>query len=361
MCVTWMLLCVSSSCVCCTCALALVYWYLAARDSSVRDSGVRGPGSAVGRLARGFGRVDVTSRGLERVSPATFTLKHADIELIVAKRLAGAVLTMHWKGHELIAATAGTGGDMQSAVSYDVPPGSSNEEENPTEAGSSTDRFEATTSRWTAAALSTNEFYTKTQMAYFYPPGTIPRSSTNRSRARGVGPVSDTFLEKRVTLGYRFGNVIRYQLRFTCQSRHWFAQYEILTGYMPRVFTRFYTLEGGRVVPQRVRKYNRSWPAKPVPIIVAKSDAVAMGVYCDAWPPGGTFGDPWLSADSITHHGAAPDPPYEKTEFTKWNVVWQVGRQDDRSATIGKTYEFGVCLVVGSVAECAATLSRLRA
>ena len=276
--------------------------------------------------------------------------------------------TFRYRGVDFVGVTAGNGGNLQSAISYDVAPhgsGQSNEEENPTEAGNVHDRDGRTSSRWLAAAASPTEMYTKCQMAYYYPPGEVVASSPRRNRARGVGVLSDTTLEKRVTIGYRFKNVffknvVRFQLRFSCPSKHWFTQVEILTGYMPRSFTRIYAVQNGKALLQNTQQYSRGPPARPHPIILASSPQTAIGILCDAYPRRGTYPTgAWYSADTITHRGANPLPPHQEVQFSKWNVVWHGGNQNRRSATVPKVMEFSVCMVVGSVAECASVIERL--
>lgn len=290
-----------------------------------------------------------------------YTLSQNGISIVFAKRLAGAVWTLRCNGYDFVGVTEGNGGNMQSAISYDVPPGTSNEEENPTEAGNVTDYGGKTSSRWVAAAMSANEMYTRCQMAYWIPPGTPVQSSESKAKARGSGVLSDTFLSKRVTIGYKnFPNVIRYAIQFECATPHWFAQVEVLTGYMPSDFKQIYTVENGGVAKRfSGSKYSKSPPDAAVPIIVAKSSDVALGVYAESAPPNATYKQsPWYSADTVTHGGHRPGD-LKPVRFTKWNVVWHTGSQLSRSQTIASSFAFGVCVVIGSVKDCASIIARL--
>lgn len=315
--------------------------------------------------AQGAGRAVAgpTTAGLSSAAAgADHTLVANGISIVFAKRLAGAVWTLQWKGHDFVGVTEGNGGSLQSALAYDVRQGESPEVENPTEAGNVRDQGGRTSSRWVQAAKSGSEIYTKTQMAYFIPPGEVVASSPAKSRARGRGVLSDTTMSKRVSIGYKsFKNVIRYVLQFDCPSPHWFTQIEVLTGYMPRAFTRMYTVENGKARAQAGPIYSRSPPAPAYPVIVAKSADVAMGIYADAAPRTGTYKQsPWYTVDSQTHGGHQPGS-LQPVRFTKWNVVWHAGDvKSPGKGQIPRSFVFGVFLVVGTVDECAATIAALQ-
>ena len=314
-----------------------------------------------------------TSKDLPRVAAGArdVTLAANGISIVFAKRLAGAVWTMRWKGHDFVGETMGNGGSQQSAVSYDVgtTPGESNEEENPTEAGNKNDIGGTTTSRWTEARKSGTEMFTRTQMAYYYPPGEPVASSASKKRARGANPVSDTTMTKRVSIGYRgHPNVVNYALTFECPSPHWFVQVEALTGYMPRAFNKIYTVKNGSAVPFTGDVYVSSPPKTAMPVIIAKNASTALGVYAHTSPPNPTYkapGSPWYTVDAKNHAGFLPwdngrNPPGIAAPFTKWNVVWHGGSQTDKSARIAREHVFGIALVFGSVTECAAVIAKLQ-
>lgn len=338
----------------------IILWEVGPGDSEGRLEGGGGGGRREGGRLPSAGAPSAS--GLSTAtSGADHTLNAGGISIVFAKRLAGAVWSMRWKGHEFVQQVEGNGGSMQSACAYDVAGGETPEVENPTEAGNVTDSRGATSGRWLQAARSSTEMYTKTQMAYFYPPGRVVASSPRGTRARGPGILSNTVLTKRVTIGYRgYSNVIRYVVQFECPSPHWFGQFEILTGYMPRTFGTIYTSENGRPRPQRVSKYNPGVGSAPTPVIAAKSDAVALGVLAESWPPGGRFkNSPWYSVDCVTHSGGAVGNPSQSVPLTKWNVVWQVGSQPAGTRRIPTSCVFSVCLVVGSVSQVASILAAL--
>lgn len=299
--------------------------------------------------------------GLQTVEPGRdYTLTANGISIVFAKRLAGAAWTMQWNGHDFVGVTEGNGGNMQSALCYDVTAGQSSEEENPTEAGNAKDYGGRTSSKWMEAARSANEFYTKCQMAYWIPPGTVVPSSPTKARGRGIGILSDTYFSKRVTIGYKgFPNVVRYVMRFECDAPHWFTQIEVLTGYMPNDFNKLYVVDRGQAKAVAGQVYLKSPPAPALPLIVAKNDAVAIGVWAESAPPNGTYAQsPWYTADTVTHSGHRPGN-LQPVRFSKWNVVWHAGRQTTKAQRIPSSFQFSVCLVIGSVAECAATIGKL--
>lgn len=303
-----------------------------------------------------------TASGLARVPAASDHVLSANgISIHFAKRLAGAVWTMRWRGHDFVGVTEGNGGSQQSALGYDLPPNESPEVENPTEAGSVNDNAGATTSQWTEAARSGTEMFTRTRMAYFIPPGAVVPSSPFRTRGRGASGLSDTTLTKRVSIGHRgHANVVRYVLHFQASRPHWFAQIEALTGYMPDAFSQLYTVENGRARRQPGTQYRASPPAPAHPIILAKSAGVALGVYADAAPPNPLYRpSPWYSADTRAHGGHEPGT-LRPVSFSKWNVVWQTGSRTPGAGRIATSFVFGICLVLGSVDECAATIAALQ-
>lgn len=329
---------------CCLGLTVILVLYLRGQGASAAEGG---PLSA-GLTSVAAGRdLDLTANG---------------ITVVFAKRLAGAVWTLRWKGQDFVGETMGNGGSLQSALVYDVVVGQSSEEENPTEAGNTHDYGGTTSSKWVEAAASGTEVFTKSRMAYYYPPGEVVPSSQQRARARGVGVVSDTTLSKRVSIGYRgFPNVVNYQLKFQCPSTHWFVQFEVLTGYMPRAFNKIYTVQGGKAVPHGSNMYMSSPPKVGVPVIVAKNDGTAMGVFAHTSPPNPTYKaptSPWYTVDAKNHGGQSPSSG-AAVAFTKWNVVWHGGSQLKKTERIAGTHVFGVALVIGSVAECASVIAKL--
>ena len=296
------------------------------------------------------------------------TLTANGITVVFAKRLAGAVWNMRWKGHEFVGETMGNGGSMQSALTYDVVVGQSSEEENPTEAGNVHDYGGKTTSIWEEAARSDTEVFTKTRMAYYYPPGEVPLSSEKKAKARGVGVLSDTTISKRVSIGFRgFPNVVNYHITFECPSKHWFVQFEALTGYMPRAFDKIYTVKGGKAIAHKSNMYMFSPPNVAVPVIVAKNSDVAIGVYVHTSPPNPTYKAPTSPWYTVNAKDAAGHLPWDKgqnpagivVDFTKWSVVWHGGSQLKKTERIANTHVFGIALVIGSVAECASVIAKL--
>lgn len=351
----------------CISILGVFFVYARTGDDVIENSSSSGKG---GSNDGDGGGGSVSAVGLTPVPAGKdLELTANGITIVFAKRLAGAVWNLRWKGHEFVGETMGNGGSMQSALTYDVMVGQSSEEENPTEAGSSQDYGGKTTSKWTEAAKSANEVFTKCQMAYYYPPGEIVASSASKARARGKGPVSDTTISKRVSIGYRgFPNVINYSIKFECPGKHWFVQHEVLTDYMPRTFNKIYTVQDGKAVAQGGNMYMSSPPNIAVPVIIAKNDSTAMGVYTHTSPPNPTYKaptSPWYTVDAKTQSGHLPwdngqNPAGIVAPFTKWSVVWHGGSQLKKTERIAATHIFGIALVIGSVAECASVIGKLQ-
>src|ERR1035438_5504057 len=93
------------------------------------------------------------------------------IVITTTRRLAGAIHSLKWNGHEFINSTD-HGRQLQSAGSFDNTPAANAETFNPTEAGSRRDGAGTnTTSRLLEIAASGNHLRTRTQMAFWLAPG----------------------------------------------------------------------------------------------------------------------------------------------------------------------------------------------
>jgi hypothetical protein len=290
------------------------------------------------------------------------------IRLVLARRLAGGVWSMTWNKHEFVSPEMGNGGSQQSALSLDIPVGRSSEEENPTEAGMAGYHGGGSTSQWIEARTNATGAYTRSKMGYYIKPGDPVGGTPGIARtvARGKGPLSPVTLAKRVDIGYKgFPNVVNYTLQFTIPTVHWFIQFEILTGYMPRDFNMLYYFDGTNAVPVNAAMYRPQAGQQHRHVIVAKSRECALGVVCHTWPKNGRFKFPWYKIDAMNPSGHLPwdkgqFPAGTSSKLTKWNVVWHAGAQDkpgDKRHT--GTYTFGVALVLGTLDQVVATLRRL--
>ncbi len=311
---------------------------------------------------------DVTPDGLEKVSTKKdIVLKKNDITMVFAKRLAGAVYRMTWKKHLVIPELESNGGSLQVALAFDIPLGESPEVENPTEAGNVRDVYGKTTSKWMRAAASDSEVFTETQMAYFYPPGDKVPSSDRGSRARGRGLLSDTFIKKRVTIGWHFSNVVNFDIHLRWSGDHYFANIQILTVYLSRDFDTLYLAKDGEAVrrktPDPVNDLVASSPPDTAyPIIVAKSKSAAVGLYAYSVPKLGRYKptwQPWYQGDTRSSGGNDSGKGLVDVKLTPVTALWQWGDPANNGARIPKKGRFGCCLVFGSVDKVAKTIDKL--
>ncbi|MFM7974023.1 MAG: hypothetical protein ACKO8U_03055, partial [Pirellula sp.] len=173
------------------------------------------------------------------------------LTITTTSRLAGAVHSIRWKGKEFID-SADHGRQLQSACSFDAMSDEPfwAERYNPTEAGSRRDGAgDRSTSRLLGIEADDKLLRTSTQMAYWLNPG-------ERSEGRlalNETSCSDHILHKRIELGaYNDPHIIRVDNTFEWPQRqkHRFAQFEVLTGYMPSEFSDFWKVssQDGRLL-----------------------------------------------------------------------------------------------------------------
>lgn len=300
-------------------------------------------------LAKSVGAVSVNSDGLDSVSTSEdVVIEHDGIEATFATRLAGAVHFLKWDGHTVVPELEGNGGSLQTALCFDIPPGESCEVENPTEAGSVEDSYGDTTSQLLKFAASDKEVYTKSRMAYYYPPGRTVRSSPHNTKGRGDDRVSDVVLRKRVTL--ENDGIMRYKIRLEWDSHHWFVQVQILAVYLSDNFDKLYVLEDGRAKRKKLHDFDSSPPDTARPLIIAKSDDAAVGLVA-VRAPRGTYPSkqqPWYTASPA---GGAKDfgDGLRDVGLTSISAVWHDGSQLDESESISKKASFEIALVFGSL------------
>lgn len=320
--------------------------------------------------------LDVTDDGLKSVDTKDITLKKNNITMMFAKRLAGAVWRMTYtdrkgKEHLVIPELAGNGGSLQVALAFDIPPGESPEIENPTEAGNHNDMFGKTTSKWLKAAASDSEVFTKSRMAYYYVPGEKVASSPKGSKARGDDPVSDVVLKKRVKIGWRYPNVVNFDMRLDWDDdSHWFMQMQLLAVYLARDFSKVYLVRNGKAKSHDPARSDElvgvSPPDTSYPVIVAKTKDVAIGLYAHTVPKWGRFKttwQPWYSVNP-THEGAMDfGKGLQPVKLTAATAVWHAGDPEDKTrggnTRLPTTMHFGMALVFGTVDEVASTIGKL--
>lgn len=257
-------------------------------------------------------------------------------------RTAGAIDSVRWGGFEYID-THDHGRQLQSALNADVDGVFYPEGYNPTEAGSSRDHTgPVSTSRLERIEVAGGELATRTRMAFWLAPSGLTSGRPAQNRV----PLSDHVLEKRVRPGWRgISNVLDYRVAFDVPGDlpHRFLQFEVLTGYMPPVFSvplEFHAGQG-RLLPMAPRHGEG-----PLPVVLSTPDgAHAMGVFALASPPG--MRGPGYG--SFT---------FERERVVKWNCVFRL--RSDRPIPPG-SHEFQVLVVLGPRRECEKALADIHA
>ncbi|WP_339745603.1 hypothetical protein [uncultured Rubinisphaera sp.] len=187
----------------------------------------------------------------------------ADSEIVITttERLAGAIHSVTWNGKEFINSTD-HGRQLQSATNFDFGSPMIPETFNPTEAGSVADGAGPTSSsRLLHLIAHENRLQTTTQMAFWLPPG----GNSLGNPAKNQTVLSNHTLTKRVQIGIEgLPQVIEYETTFglPIDEQHNFAQFEVLTGYMPPEFDQFFTydLSNGEIKPISVGPGEQKYP-----------------------------------------------------------------------------------------------------
>ena len=264
--------------------------------------------------------------------------KDSPIVITTTRRLAGAIDSLKWRGHEFINSTD-HGRELQSACSFDNTPAANAETFNPTEAGSRDDGAGTnTTSRLLEIAASGNHLHTRTLMAFWLAPG----ERSEGQLARNTNRLSNYGLTKDVTIGFRrWPQALEYRVTFSVPAgaHHVSAQFEAVTGYLPEDFSRFWQFDPatGRLEPLS------DGPGEiKNPVVLATPDGkFAMGIFA---PPqfqpdtsGPTFGR-WK---------------FDRAHVVKWNCVYRVGNpQGIRDGD----YSYRMLVPIGTLAQVQAML-----
>ncbi|MFP6901369.1 MAG: hypothetical protein VCA36_10525 [Opitutales bacterium] len=293
--------------------VALPCGMLAANLSIVYLSAQEKPssGDIVIRSAQGGGRITIRTRS----------------------RLAGAIHSLVWNKKEFID-SHDHGRQLQSAINLDYDGTRMYPETfNPTEAGACNDGAGSTsTSRLLHASSTLNSLKTRTQMAFWLAPG----QQSGGHPARNKVLLSDHVLEKEVTIGYRdMPRVIVHDVTFhlPANEKHRYAQFEILTGYMPSGFDRFWALNpaDGKLIPLTDGPGEQRHPV----ILATHSESHAMGCVT----PNVSMGKGW----SGPGYGRFR---FEAEKVAKWNTVFRL--RNPKRIQPG-AYSFRTFVVVGDL------------
>lgn len=257
----------------------------------------------------------------------------SEIVITTTSRLAGAIDSLTWNGREFID-SYDHGRQLQSASNFDAGGQFIPETFNPTEAGSSSDgRGPTSTSRLLHLVAGKNQLQTTTQMAFWLRPD--EKSLGNPARNKQV--LSNHLLTKRVTIGYfDIPNVIVYDVTFALPigERHRYAQFEVVTGYMPPEFSQFWTYD-----PANGLKELSDGPGEqPLPVILSTADGkYAMGVFS----PPSTLETPGIRLSGPGYGRFR----FEAERVVKWNSVFRLRSDADLPAA---DYSFCNFVAVGT-------------
>lgn len=258
----------------------------------------------------------------------------SEIVITTTSRLAGAIHSLKWNGKEFID-SADHGRQLQSASNFDAGSAFIPETFNPTEAGSVDDGAGArSTSRLLHLVADGSRLQTTTQMAFWLSPG----GKSLGNPARNTTRLSNHLLTKRVQIGYKqWPNVIQYDVTFAVPvgEQHTYAQFEVVTGYMPAEFQKFW---GFNPESKELQPLTDGPGEQPLPVILATADgAYAMGVVArDPTPPRMT--GPGYGRFRFKHE-----------QVVKWNCVYRL--RDDEAGIPAEDYVFRQFVIVGSLKE----------
>jgi hypothetical protein len=268
-------------------------------------------------------------------------LGESEIVIRTTSRLAGAIDSLTWNGQEFIDSTD-HGRQLQSASNFDLNTSFSGETFNPTEAGSRNDGAGPnSTSRLLHLVAKGNQLQTTSQMAFWLRPG----EKSGGKPAKNTTEISNHLLTKRVTIGWQdMPNVITHNVTFGVPigERHTYAQFEAVTGYMPAVFSRFWSFnsETGQLDP-----LSDGPGEQPHPVILAtESGSHAMGIFSPNQPSPGF------------RNAGYGRWRFRAQKVVKWNSVFRVRSQDPVSSG---DYSFRNFVVVGDLKMVHQTIGKL--
>jgi len=265
----------------------------------------------------------------------------SEIVITTTSRLAGAIHSLTWGGHEFID-SLDHGRQLQSASNLDVDGKLLNECFNPTEAGCERDMAgPRSSSRLLYLSARDRELVTVTQMAFWLRPG----QASGGNPALNTTVLSNHLLEKHVRIGVgEFEHAVRHAITFTlpADERHERATFEILTGYMPPEFSTFLGLR-----PDGTLEELGPGPGEQLlPVILATANGEhAMG----CWSP-------------ATSRTTGRPPTYGRFSFpdqkvVKWNCVV---READQAGLAAGAHPYLVYSAVGTREQVRKTLVALR-
>lgn len=265
------------------------------------------------------------------------------LTITTTSRVAGAVHSLRWRNHEFID-SADHGRQLQSACSFDNMSDEPfwAERYNPTEAGSRDDGAgNSSTSRLLAIQRDDRELRTSTQMAFWL----NPNEKSFGHSALNTRALSNHVLHKRIRLGaYDDPHVIQIDNTFVIDlnDKNRYAQFEVLTGYMPKEFSEFWRVS---TASRELQRLDDGPGEQPDPVILSTKDGqFAMG----AISPG--FSD-WTTEPSAGYGRFR----FSTEEVVKWNVVY---RYKEFPVISMSKASFRVLVAVGTLEQVHAVIRR---
>jgi len=265
----------------------------------------------------------------------------SEIVITTTSRLAGAIHSLRWNGREFID-SADHGRQLQSAANFDMGSKFMPETFNPTEAGS---RFDGAGSKSTsvlhALTVKGNVLSTDNQMAFWLRPG---EKSFGRS-AKNTTALSRHYVKKTVTIGaHGLPHAIGYDVTFTIPKgeNHRYAQFEVVTGYMPSEFSKFHAYD---LKAQKLLSLSDGPGEQSHPVILSTPDSKhAMGVWSPSQPSKGF------------EHAGYGRFRFKAEKVVKWNCVF---REKHAARIPAGDYSYRCYVLIGSLKDVTDTMITL--
>ena len=267
----------------------------------------------------------------------------SEIVVTTTSRLAGAIHSLQWKGKEFID-SHDHGRQLQSASNFDAGSRFHPETFNPTEAGSRNDGAgSVSTSRLLRLTYNKNSLSTTNRMAFWIAPGQF----SGENLAKNKTLLSRHILKKNLRIGYRkFQNVISYDVTFSVppDENHRYAQFEVLTGYMPVEFSKFW-----KFVPEsgKLRHLSDGPGEQPFPVVLSTPNGSHAMTCIPRESPSENFEGPGYGRFRFLEN-------LNKT--VKWNVVY---RLRNKQGILPVNNPFRLFVVVGDLETVRSTLVKL--
>ncbi len=181
-----------------------------------------------------------------------------------------------------------------------------------------------------------NQIISSVQMAFWtrinqpYPAGC--GIDTNFKVAQNRTNLSNHILTKHVTIGYSgIANAIEYFVTFHVAEHHTSATFEILTGYLTKDFSSFWTFDPAK---QLLTSLSIGQGEQNIPVILSTTDSqYAMGIYCPDLPQ--------LTWSKLGYGRWN----FASQNTMKWNAVFR------KYDTPAGDYNFRLYLLIGSLSD----------